>query len=94
MNFRYNLRLLILNIFLLLSVSYSYSIDGEEILVLNEFCASNSSINADELNQYNDWIEIFNPGAEQVDLSGAFLTDRFLVMQVDGKAWNRKVIVY
>ncbi len=44
-------------------------------LFINEFMASNQSTVADPNNEYDDWIEIFNGEAYDIDLSGYFLTD-------------------
>jgi len=45
------------------------------ILYINEFMASNSKINADEVGEYDDWLEIYNAGDNSIDLGGFFLTD-------------------
>jgi len=42
---------------------------------ITEFLASNSSGLVDEDGDQEDWIEIFNPDAEPVDLDGWYLTD-------------------
>lgn len=43
---------------------------------INEVMASNATIIADpEYGNFSDWIELYNPGAEDVDLSGYFLSD-------------------
>ena len=45
-------------------------------VLINEFLASNISINKDnQYNEYSDWIELFNEGTEEFDLSGFSLTD-------------------
>jgi len=44
-------------------------------VVLNEFMAKNETVVADEVGEYEDWIEILNATASTVDLSGWFLTD-------------------
>ncbi len=44
-------------------------------LVLNEFLASNQNVNVDEDQQASDWIELYNAGAVEIDLSGYTLTD-------------------
>jgi len=44
-------------------------------LYINEFLASNSSTNTDEYGDYDDWIEIYNPGTSAVDLGGMYITD-------------------
>ena len=45
------------------------------VLFINEFLASNDSCYADENGEYDDWIEIYNPGSEPVDIGGMYITD-------------------
>ncbi len=45
------------------------------ILYINEFMASNDSAYADENGEYDDWIEIYNPGPNPVDIGGMYITD-------------------
>ncbi|MHC5061354.1 MAG: lamin tail domain-containing protein [Planctomycetota bacterium] len=45
------------------------------MLVINELMASNSAIIADEHGEYDDWIEIYNPGPSAVLMSGMFIED-------------------
>ncbi|MCF8381548.1 MAG: CotH kinase family protein [Bacteroidales bacterium] len=42
---------------------------------INEFCPSNSIQLADENGNFPDWIEIYNPGPEDINLSGYGLSD-------------------
>ena len=48
-------------------------------LYINEFMASNDSfyVDPDDTTDdpYDDWIEIYNPGAEPVDIGGMYITD-------------------
>jgi hypothetical protein len=44
-------------------------------VVISEFVASNSRSLADQDGDYSDWIELYNAGAESVNLSGWYLTD-------------------
>jgi len=44
--------------------------------VISEFMAVNVSTLEDEDGDYSDWIELFNPGSEPVNLNGYWLTDR------------------
>ncbi|MBU0985206.1 MAG: lamin tail domain-containing protein, partial [candidate division Zixibacteria bacterium] len=44
-------------------------------LVINEFLAANDSVLPDETGTYEDWLEIYNPGPDPVDMLGLFLTD-------------------
>ena len=44
-------------------------------LILSEFMASNESTIADEDGAFSDWIELYNPGSEAIDLSDWCLTD-------------------
>jgi hypothetical protein len=45
------------------------------VLVINEFLALNDSGIQDEAGEYEDWVEIYNPGPEPVQMGGLFLTD-------------------
>jgi len=45
-------------------------------VVINEFLASNGTILADEDGDYEDWIELYNPTAEPINLDGYTLTDK------------------
>ncbi|MDA0811370.1 MAG: CotH kinase family protein [Verrucomicrobia bacterium] len=49
---------------------------GQSTVVISEFMASNQTSLIDGDGNYSDWIELHNFGAETVDLSGWFLTDR------------------
>jgi hypothetical protein len=44
-------------------------------LFVNEFMASNSTVIQDEWGDFEDWAEIYNAGAEAVDLTGLKFTD-------------------
>lgn len=44
-------------------------------LVVNEFMASNTTILVDGDGEYSDWIEIYNPTAGAVSLTGCYLSD-------------------
>ena len=44
-------------------------------LVINEFLASNDTVQADQDGEYDDWIELYNNSANTIDLSGYYLSD-------------------
>ncbi|HEY5956267.1 MAG TPA: lamin tail domain-containing protein [Polyangiaceae bacterium] len=44
-------------------------------LYINEVQSSNQSTIADDNGEYDDWIEIYNPGTESVDLEGFLMSD-------------------
>ena len=44
-------------------------------LYINEFMASNDTYWADDSGAFDDWIEIYNPGTDSVDIGGLWLTD-------------------
>ncbi|MBN2023480.1 MAG: lamin tail domain-containing protein [Pirellulales bacterium] len=56
-------------------------LEGRQMLALwatpliSEFMASNTSAHADGDGNYSDWIEVFNPTDETIDLAGWHLTD-------------------
>lgn len=61
------------------SGSHAQSIDGLQfdtpLLYINEYMNSNTYTLYDSEGDYNDWVEIYNPGSEEIDLSGMYLTD-------------------
>jgi hypothetical protein len=48
---------------------------GSPTVIINEFLASNNSCCTDENGDYDDYIEIFNPGDEPADIGGLFITN-------------------
>ena len=44
-------------------------------LFVNELMASNVESHADELGEFDDWVELYNAGDEAVDLDGYFVSD-------------------
>lgn len=44
-------------------------------LAINEFLAKNDNANTDPAGQHDDWLELYNPTANSIDLGGLFLTD-------------------
>ena len=47
----------------------------EIVLFLNEFLAKNDTNIQDEAGEYEDWVEIYNPGPDPVEMGGLYLTD-------------------
>lgn len=62
--------------FLLLFPMFLGTPAGGQHPVINEFMASNSRAAQDESGDYDDWIEIYNPSSQPVDIGGMYLTDR------------------
>jgi len=48
-------------------------------LQINEFMASNDTAYPDENGEFDDWIEIYNPGTTPVDIGGWYITDDLAV---------------
>ncbi len=44
-------------------------------LVINEFLASNDTVNADDNGEYDDWVELFNNTNQDIDIGGMYVTD-------------------
>lgn len=63
---------------LLLFISFAQFALAQTV-VINEFVASNDSLSgiADELGEYDDWIELYNNSSDAIDLSGYYLSDNF-----------------
>lgn len=52
---------------------YDISVSGS--LVINEFMADNESTVTDQDGDYDDWIELYNNGTEDINLNGYYLSD-------------------
>src|SRR5690625_3845851 len=69
-----------------------------ETLYINEYMASNSKTFSDVDGNYFDWIELYNPTNDKVDLDGYYLTDdptqltRYRLANVDIEADSTLVI--
>ena len=50
-------------------------VGGVYAIFINEFMADNATIIGDEWNEFDDWIEIYNAGTEDFDLSGFTMSD-------------------
>jgi hypothetical protein len=71
--------ILLVSVFLLLSSCTTVTDDLPETVVINEFMTSNNSYSevpiADEYNETDDWIELFNFSDQPVSLMGLFISD-------------------
>jgi hypothetical protein len=56
-----------------ISATSTDTTNGE--LVINELMASNATTAADQDEEYDDWIELYNSGSESIDLEGYYLSD-------------------
>ena len=52
------------------------SFANAQVLYVNEAMASNSSTVADAAGEYEDWVEIYNPGSGSVDIGGYYVSDK------------------
>jgi len=59
--------------FLLLFLTVRGALGGQ--VVINEFLARNALTVHDEFGEYDDWIELYNAGDDEVDLGGYYITD-------------------
>lgn len=56
--------------------TYQFAVGSSSVpLAINEFMASNDRTVTDEAGEYEDWVEIYNYGAEAVYLGSRFLSD-------------------
>ncbi len=60
------------------------------VLFINEFMASNDNAFPGPEGDYPDWIEIYNPGASDVNLSGYFMSDKLY----DTASWFQIPVIY
>lgn len=62
---------------LLFSFLMTNTLSGQGTVSINEIMASNNTTIADEDEEYEDWIELYNYGQEGVNLEGWGLTDNY-----------------
>lgn len=48
---------------------------AETNVVINEIMAANSTVQADEAGEFDDWIELYNRSQQTIDISGWYITD-------------------
>ncbi len=60
---------------LILTIFLVNSVEAEITLVINELMASNSNCIQDPQDQYDDWIEIYNYGPNDIDVGDMHITD-------------------
>ncbi len=53
------------------------SVNDENLIVINEFLASNSQTQADEFDEYDDWIEFYNQSVSTINLNNVFVSDSY-----------------
>ena len=66
--------LLVSIILIITGCLFSSNINAQNLLI-NEFLASNNATNVDEFGDADDWIEIYNPTSNPVDIGGYYITD-------------------
>jgi hypothetical protein len=57
-------------VFLIHGTLCSQNVEG---ILINEVCASNSTVFVDDFNEFDDWIELLNTSDEVIQLDGAYL---------------------
>jgi gliding motility-associated-like protein len=59
------------------AVLFAVSIPSKAQLVINEYCASNTTgSDVDNFSEFEDWVEIYNAGATSVSLAGYHMSDK------------------
>lgn len=64
----------ITRLIILMALTFT-GISANAQLKINEFSASNISTIFDDFSEYEDWIELYNPGSSAINLSGYYLSD-------------------
>ncbi len=60
-----------------------YSAQGQQIFI-NEFMASNGNTISDEVGDFDDWLELYNPGTSAINIGGMYVSDDI----ADPLAWQ------
>ena len=67
-------RLVLRSSILLLTAISSFALASGRV-VINEFMAANDSVLADPQGQFDDWVELYNPGDGPVNVADMYMTD-------------------
>ena len=59
-----------------MSTILAFGQDPASDVVINEFMASNTTVVADQDGEFDDWIELYNKGSVDINLTGYFLSDK------------------
>lgn len=65
-----------LNLYAFIATTLVYSSLFSQNPKINEIMASNTTLLSD-LNNYGDWVEIYNPSNQDIDIAGYYVTDDF-----------------
>ncbi len=69
------MRALILCSLILICFSVTNQTAFSQQIFINEFLASNSGALTDEAGEFDDWVELYNPGPDPVNIAGMYVTD-------------------
>lgn len=69
--------LLRFSVCIFLTIQFSSDLTFGQELHLNEIMSSNATVHSDEDGDFEDWIEIYNSGADSVNLTGFGLSDDY-----------------
>ena len=53
-----------------------FALKSSSQVLINEYSAANYAAYTDNYGEYEDWVELYNPTANPIDLNGWFLTDK------------------
>jgi hypothetical protein len=66
-----------------MNITAEFDIDPNYVAVINpvinEVMSSNTTAVADNAGEYDDWVEIYNPNSDTLDLAGYYLTDNLIL---------------
>ena len=60
---------------IILGLSLLFCLNIKAQLSINEILASNSTVLADNAGEFDDWIEIYNAGGQDINLAGYYISD-------------------
>jgi hypothetical protein len=64
-----------INFYTILCIALFPLISNAQQLKINEVLASNTAINVSDLGNFGDWVELYNPTNNAIDLAGLYFTD-------------------
>ena len=62
--------------YVLFLLAFCISFIAKSQVIINEYSAANYDSFQDNYGEYEDWVELYNPTATAIDISGWYLSDK------------------
>ena len=64
------------NLLSVIIICFAFLLQLKSQIVINEYSGANYDTYTDNYGDYEDWMELYNPTASDIDIAGWYLTDK------------------